>query len=185
MSQGPQEQIHPAIISQKRVNGVEILIFCVVAGMFGNSLYQLFYGWGGTKTLTAMISDEQVELGISTATLERGPASLTQSSSAPIDIDCEKVISKKTSFERIRLMGTLCAPQGGQHPASTVVRAEILNMTTKFNAIVFSDTIAGKFSTDDIPLAVGANHVTVTYLLTNGKVLSQEVSLMRETEIAQ
>lgn len=152
-----------------RVNPVEVMIFAGVSIIFANSIYHLFNEKNGT-TLALQLTPQES----SVQDTGRSPASVTPMFIS-VDLPCdENGVDSVTQAGKVRILGSLC---GG---SETPQKAQIVNQANQFAATVFTDSNAGKYSTDYIPLNSGKNPIRVTFTSTSGKVITKEVIVTKE-----
>lgn len=161
----------PNTLKHFRTNPVELAIFLAVTGIFANSVYRLFYDSGSFQaTALTRMAANPVSEGRSLAS--------TRQSFLNVDLRCDAMGEQDTGANKIRLTGPLCGTDAAID-ASKLVKAVVFNSANKFNATVFTDTTAGKFSTDYIPLNTGRNPIHVEFSYRGGKIVSQELVLNR------
>lgn len=164
------------------INPVELFIFCIVALLFLNSVYRLFFGWESLDAAPKALN----EAPKSTPATE---AVSPQAATSPLEITCNTPLHLETPHAKIRIVGPLCenedaAPKTTRKLAQAKASdAEITNHTNQFKASVFTYTEANKFSTDYIPLANGNNEIRITYKLTTGANYQQRVVVLRKNHI--
>ncbi len=160
-----------------KINPAEFAIFSVISVIFLNSVYHLFYDQQGFHPSTVV----NVNLPAEPA---RTPASLAQAAapSTPVlmnyEVRCEENVDQSTQADKLRLTGSVCAPQGGRQPASVgsdlpLNQVTVTNLANKFSATVFSDQAGGKYSTDYIPLNAGRNPIEVLFTYAGGQTSTQ------------
>lgn len=144
-----------------KTNPVEIAIFVAVTAIFATSVYRLFYGSPDFQAaaLTKMSSNPVSE--------GRAPASVSQSF-MNLEVKCDSLADQDTGASKIRLTGRLCG-MDSENDGTKLVKSMVTNGTNKFAATVFTDTTAGKFSTDFIPLNSGQNKIHVEFSYRSGK----------------
>lgn len=159
----------PNTLKHFRTNPIEVAIFLAVTAIFANSVYRLFYDSDEFRAaaLTRMAANPRSE--------GRSPAS-TQRSFLNVELRCDAMGEQETGAGKIRLTGSLCGTDAATD-ASKLVKAVVVNAANKFNATVFTDTTAGKFSTDYIPLNAGRNPIQVEFSYRGGKIVTQELVL--------
>jgi hypothetical protein len=161
-----------AALPQKRfrVNPVELAIFSMVSLIFMNSVYNLFYDRQGfhPTTLAPMAANPITE--------GRSPASVGQAASSSfVELKCEPAVEQQVQGAKIRLTGKLCAPE--KDAKAKLSQVQITNSTNQYNATVFTDTAAGKFSTDFIPLVAGKNAIAIEFKYGAGAKVEQKVTV--------
>jgi hypothetical protein len=152
--------VQPSPTRRFKINPVEVGIFSVVALIFVNSVYNLFYEvptLSGTP-LAQVANTDPSDL--------RAPAS---QSFFNVDIKCEGVSApQETQASKVRLSGPLC---GSDQKADLVrqIKMQIQNVANKYAATVFTDVSTGRFSTDYIPLNAGKNSIHVEFQFPSGQ----------------
>lgn len=177
----------PTQMKKFRINPVELVIFSTVLLMLVNSLYHLFYERPGLESAAWSALTTPVTASNAKASTE-APIFLSY------DLKCESSAQTSTQAGKVRLNGMLCDSAGivlgghasateGRSPASIdfgrVVRVDVTNQANQFNATVFTDASAGKFSTDYIPLNQGSNPVQVIFHAADGKRTTQLLNIDR------
>ena len=147
----------PQNIKRFRINPVEVAIFSIVTLIFLNSVYNLFYDRQGfhPAALAPMAANPTSE--------GRSPASVGQSF-MNLEVKCETNSEQETAAAKVRLTGALCGVGATAADASKLLKTQIVNNANKFSATVFTDTTAGKFSTDYIPLNTGKNPIRIEFV---------------------
>lgn len=170
-------------IRRFQANPVEVAIFSVVALIFGNSVYNLFYG---PQEFNPLALSQMHANPISEG---RSPSS-TILLNQTVNISCEKPIEEFTHASKIRLIGALCGAEKPENAGSEgglenrkPPRLVITNMTNQFSAQVFADVVSGKFSTDYIPLNTGKNTIHLEFSYANGKPVSQDIVVNKNSPI--
>jgi hypothetical protein len=159
----------PQHIRRFRVNPVEVAIFSVVTLIFLNSVYNLFYDRQGFHPAAlAPMAAVPVSEG-------RAPASVNQAF-ANLEVKCGVNTDQDTQAAKVRLTGTLCGASAGTD-GSKLLKTQIVNNANRFNATVFTDLSAGKFSTDYIPLNTGKNPIHLEFTFQGGKLVSHDVTV--------
>jgi hypothetical protein len=176
-------------VRRYRINPVELLILTTIGGVFLNSVYHLLYD---PREFRQVALQEMAANPISEG---RSPASVT-SAFQTTDIPCSSVLERSTSAAKIRLFGSFCSGSEGasgnsgilgpttvsstiDFKSDSLVRSAITNETNRFNATIFADESAGKYSTDYIPLAPGKNKVKLEFAYKSGKVVTQEIEFSK------
>jgi hypothetical protein len=167
--------VNPSKIRRFRSNPVEVAIFSVITLIFFNSVYNLFWDQQGfhPAALAPMVANPISESG------GRSPASASQAF-VNVDVKCDTNADQDTTATKVRMTGTLCGD--GRAPASDgskLVKTMVVNNANKFNATVFTDVNAGKFSTDYIPLNLGKNPIHLEFTYRDGKVISQDINVVK------
>ncbi len=169
---------HPLVRTRRyRTNPFEIVIFVIVSIICIRSIYSLFYDPQSFRAAALTpASNSPITDGMS-----RSPAGFASPSFLNLDIKCEAPSNKETTATKVRLTGNLCgiATSDSKDSSNQMLKAAILNQANKFNATVFTDFNAGKFSTDYIPLNSGENPIKVEFSFRNGKVFTQEFNVVR------
>jgi hypothetical protein len=150
---------------------VELAIFAVITLVFFNSVYNLFYDQQGFRpaALSPMAANPVSE--------GRSPASATQTF-VNMDVRCDGTPDRDTTANKIRVTGSLC-DSGAGGDSSHLVKTQVVNGANKFNATVFTDVNAGKFSTDYIPLNLGRNPIRVEFTYRGGKIVAQDFNIVK------
>lgn len=147
-----------------RVNPIEVVIFSIVFLMLFHSVYNLFYDkqiLDAGPLSAALFSD---------TTPGRMPATLQ--SFQNIEITCIKKQETEMQASKVRLTGPICGLREADSK-SQQFKTQILNQTNNFEATVFTDVSAGKFSTDYIPLAPGKNQIFIKFDFENNKIIQE------------
>jgi hypothetical protein len=169
---------HPLVRTRRyRTNPFEIVVFVLVSLICFRSIYSLFYDQQSFRAAALTpISNSPISDGMS-----RSPAGFSSQSFLNFDIKCEGGNTKETTATKVRLTGNLCGMLTGisQDVGNQLMKSAILNQANKFNATVFTDVSAGKFSTDYIPLNSGENPIKIEFTYKNGKVFTQEFNVSR------
>jgi hypothetical protein len=168
---------HPLVRTRRyRTNPFEIVVFIIVSLICVRSIYTLFYDQQSFRAAALTpITNGPISDGMS-----RSPAGMGSQSFLNLDIKCEGSNAKETTATKVRLTGNLCGMMTGfGHDGNQVLKSAIWNGANKFNATVFADVSAGKFSTDYIPLNSGENPIKVEFTYKNGKVFTQEFNVSR------
>lgn len=162
----------PQTSKRFRINPVEVAIFSVVALIFMNSVYSLFYDRDNFQlaTLTPMAASPTTE------NQSRSPASIVPTY-ANLDVRCGAMDEQSVTASKVRLTGQICTPAGTEE--AKLIKTQITNGANKFNATVFTDVNGGKFSTDYIPLEVGKNALRIESSYPNGKLVTQELVIQK------
>ena len=121
-------------------------------------------------------------------TSARSPASVdpgvdTQAAVKPLfftyDLQCNANSDQATDASKLRLTGELCPD--GRSPSSVtpphIDQITVTNTANKFTATVFTDSNAGKFSTDYIPLNTGKNLIQIQFAYPGGKISTQNLTI--------
>ena len=155
-----------------RTNPIEIAIFGVIAIVFANSAYQLFYNQQGFQA-NALSS-----LAATPASEARIPASKF-ASLQNIDLNCgiENEV-RETNAQKVRLTGNLCGAVN-LADAGRLTKTVAVNAANHFTATVFTDVNTMKFSTDYIPLTSGKNAIHLEFSYRDGKTVSQDLAVNR------
>lgn len=162
-------------IHRFRINPVEILIFVAVLGLFGKSVYSLIYS-------TPEVIQTPIQADIPAAnplTEGRSPASVSQAFSL-YDFKCDQAQEQAVLASKIRLSGPICG-MNSRDDSALLSKSLIQNSANKFNATVFTDLNAARFSTDYIPLNLGKNPIQVEFIYRDGRVVSQKLMLIKES----
>jgi hypothetical protein len=164
---------HPT--TRFRANPVEIAVFSVVTLVLFNSVYNLFFDPQGfhASTLTPMAANPVSESN-------RAPASAPAHAFVNIDVRCQGKTpiaqDQETGANKVRMTGAICT---GTSDPSKLVKTVVLNGANRFNATVFADTNAGKFSTDYIPLNAGKNPIKMEFTYADGKTVVNELTVIK------
>ncbi len=168
-----------------KVNPVEIGVFAIVAMIFLNSVYHLFYDWKGFEPQKVSFTDNFKN---------RSPASLMPGTTDArtnvgqkmgyenVEIGCASQVKHDTIAPRVRLNGPICGHEPGK-TNSNFVKTEITNNANKSHATVFSDITEGTYLTDYIVLNQGENPVSIRFHFnSNGepKIVSQELIITKK-----
>jgi hypothetical protein len=165
-----------------RINPVELAIFSLISLVFLKSVYNLFYDQQGLHPSTVV------------SLTPEGPEAKALAAQAGVagtplflnyDLRCDANTDQNTSAGKVRLTGVLCAANGavvdGRSPASSeqarIEQITVTNLANKFSATVFTDSNAGKFSTDYIPLNLGRNPIEVQFTYVGGKSFTRSFSV--------
>lgn len=140
---------------KRRLNPIELFIFCAVLSTFGYSVYQLMTPAPFQGSYRTDIQNREV-------------ASIK--SEQDIEVQCNVTQTYNTGSAQVRLAGTLCAKN---------VQARILNQANRFQAAVFSDSQKSRYTTEYIPLNPGKNPIYFEFKDADGKTLSQVVTVNR------
>lgn len=159
-------------VKQFKANPVEVVIFLAVTGMFSNSLYRLFYD---TPDFQPAALSKMAANPISEG---RSPASVDAPSFKNIDVRCNSTSDYDTDANKVRLIGPLCGVDEG-NDSSKHIKTVVFNQANKFNASVFTDITAGKFSTDYIPLNQGKNPIRMEFTFRGGKVVTRDFNIQK------
>lgn len=155
-----------------KTNPVELVIFLAITGVFMHSVYQLFYESPNFRaTALAPMHANPLSEG-------RSPASTSSQSFMNLDVRCENNAERDTSASKVRLNGALCGADASED-SSKLTKTSVVNTANKFNATVFTDTTANKFSTDYIPLNPGRNAIHIEFAYRSGKIVSQDVVIQK------
>lgn len=160
-------------IRRFKVNPVEVVIFLIVTVVCAHSVYNLFYESPTFKAsaLTPMAANPISE--------GRSPASVAATPSKEnIEIDCTDNQERQSTASKIRLIGKLCGLMDPDD-AKKLMKISIVNNANKFNATIFTEQNAGKFSTDYIPLNSGENPVHLEFSYRGGRIYSQDMKIRR------
>jgi hypothetical protein len=160
-----------------KANPVEIAVFSIVSLVLFNSVYNLFFDPQGfhPSTLTPMAANPVSENG-------RTPASAPAHAFINIEVRCpgEGAATgsqdQETGAHKVRMTGAIC--HGASDPGK-LVKTVVLNGANRFNATVFADTNAGKFSTDYIPLNAGKNPIKMEFTYADGKTVVNELTVLK------
>ncbi|MCC7441655.1 MAG: hypothetical protein IT285_08480 [Bdellovibrionales bacterium] len=159
-----------------RLNPVELMIFGAMAVVLANSVYHLFYDWGGVRPVAV---GQLPERDPNDPAGDRRVASLPSAPSVvSLNVSCGSQAQIPTSAERVRLSGGLCGLPTGSG-SEGLIKTEIVNQTNRTAATVFTDVTAGKFSTDFIPLNPGLNRLELKFVHQGGKTVVERVQIMR------
>ena len=164
-------------ITRFRTNPVEILIFLIISGIFGNSLYELLYIHDGfhPAALSPMTSNPISE-GRNIASTAPAASALSLST---MDLSCDEQITKDTVSEKMRLTGTLCGETLDSESNSSQ-KITVTNQTNRFSATVFTGSSSLKYSTDYIPLESGINKIQIEIFHANASAHKQSVEITRK-----
>ncbi len=171
------KRLEPASRPAGGLSIVDLVVFLTVGAFFGHSLFKLFGDWDHMKV-------QSTELSIAaTAQADgseaRSPASITVSSFANVEYNCEGTSVTETKASRIRLSGPLCqAPESAASDGS-VVKTEITNQSNQISATVFTDTALNRFLTDYLPLAGGDNEIQFKFIYRDGKSQTKEIKIKK------
>ncbi len=158
-----------------KINPVEVAIFSIVTLIFFNSIYNLFYDHKGIGP-TALAPFTGSATGES-----RAPAAASQSFQN-IEIRCAATADQEVNAAKVRLAGPLCDPKHvaeAKSESSKLLKTQVLNMTNKFSATVFTDLSSDRFSTDYIPLNPGKNTIQLEFTFEGGKTFTQTLSVQK------
>ena len=161
----------------QKLNPVELVIFAAVAVSFGFSAYRFFNEREGLST--ALVGSPLLSPMASNPVSEsegRQPASAPLVSQ--VDFSCEPGKQVAVSASKVRINGPICSSNGSD-PAP-LSKASIVNSTNQFNATVFTDLHAGRFSTDYIPLSAEKNAIRLEFSYKNGKSVSHEFTIQKQ-----
>jgi hypothetical protein len=164
-------------IRRFRTNPVELAIFSVVTLIFVNSLYNLFYDRANFKP-TALAPMAANPISESNPRSPASTASVSAQAFLNVDVRCEAPQDQDTNASKVRLTGPLCG--AGAVDGKDLLKAQVVNNANKFNATVFTDLNAGKFSTDYIPLNTGKNPIKLEFSYRGGRVVTQELSVVKQ-----
>ncbi len=156
----------------KRLNPVELVIFGVVTLGF------VFSAWRLTQErpdfeggmLAPMASNPLSET-------ERDPAA-TAPLFAHVSFECESLRETTVSASKIRISGPICGVRKGAEDPE-IVTAAVVNSANQFQATVFTDLSAGKFSTDYIPLNSDKNAIRVEFRYKSGKSTTHDLVILK------
>lgn len=159
---------------QFKTNPVEIAIFLAVTTVFVNSVYKLFYESPNFKAtaLTKMEGNPTSEGRVLASSAQNSQSFLN------LDLKCEAQSDQETLASKVRLSGTLCGTDV-QTDGGKLMKTLVSNTSNKFNATVFTDVNAGKYSTDYIPLNSGKNLIHIEFTYRDGKVVGQDFSITK------
>jgi len=145
------------------------LIFCIVALVFANSVYNLVFDKQGNRPVAMNRPEAQPE------------ATQTLQSFLNLEMDCDTLKDQETTASRVRLVGPYCGTgNDNRAPAAEgirVVKTQIVNSSNQFTATIFTDSSSGKFSTDYIPLNPGKNLIRIDFVYEDGKNTTRELTL--------
>jgi hypothetical protein len=166
----PNPNLAPSNVRRFRTNPVELAIFSIISLIFCHSVYSLIYDHQGFQaTALSPMAANPISEG-------RLPASVSQAF-VNFEINCEAKQEQVTEATKARLMGSLCESKAGN---TQLIRAAVVNSANKFAATVFTDTTAGKFSTDYIPLNAGPNPIHIEFTYRGGQTVSQDFQIMKQ-----
>ncbi|MBC7692744.1 MAG: hypothetical protein H7222_13365 [Methylotenera sp.] len=174
---------NPQNIKRFRANPVEVTILAVMALILCNSVYRLFDERADFKFAALSPMTAQPTQGA-----HRSPASVIPEF-ASLDINCdsrETSSEQRTAAGKVRLTGPLClqnSQPGSDSAASQLVKSQISNTANRFNATVFTDVSASRFSTDYIPLVPGRNLIEVEFTYKSNK-FTRSLSVFNSEETA-
>lgn len=171
----PQTQEHREPARRFRINPVELAVFSVVTMIFISSVYNLIYDRPGFRpTALSPMSANPLSEG-------RSPASAQTQNFANIEFSCQAADEMPTAASKARLSGAFCgrSPAGEGAGSERVLKVTAVNSANRFQATVFSDTAAAKFSTDYIPLNSGRNPIVIEFHYSGGRRSSHEVVIHR------
>jgi hypothetical protein len=162
----------PQNIRRFRVNPVEVAIFSIVTLIFLNSVYNLFYDRQGFRpaALAPMAANPVSESN-------RAPAATAQSF-LNLEVRCDANPEQETTAAKVRLTGALCGAAGVD--GRKLVKTQIVNNANRFNATVFADVSAVKFSTDYIPLNAGKNPIRLEFTYQGGGAIAQDITINKK-----
>lgn len=142
------------------------------------------------ETLTEKIGNEGSAASPALAT---EPASPEVSGLTPYETKCQPTEVFETGASKVRVLGPLCGMSGRQpgsspsgaasEPGPTEHRIE--NATTRYVATVFSEKGSGRFSTDFIPLELGANRILMQFSYKGGRIVPIELTVLRKPTPSQ
>jgi hypothetical protein len=168
-----------------RVNPVEVGVFIIVAMIFINSVYHLFYDWKGFEPQKISFTDsfkDRSPASVGISKHESLMKSSTKSNFENIEIGCASKLVQETLAPRVRLNGPLCGHEAGKTNTS-FVKTEITNNANKSQATVFSDVTEGTYLTDYIFLNQGENPLTIRFhykLGSETKTVTQDLLLTKK-----
>jgi len=170
----------------------------ILAGVLGGFLYSVSTLFQEKDTFTALLNPDSGTTGLasdmsSDSQPERTPASKDDGQSESMDRDpasaptllkqfdfrCDISGESATEAGKIRLSGPFCAAGGGAS-ADSPLKTSIINEANQFSATVFMDASIRKFSTDYIPLANGANPISVEFRYASGASVKKSFTLQRK-----
>ena len=151
--------------------------------MLAHQLYSLFYDGHGAVTASRLAQLPEVAWSQSSqasATAGANPLFLSY------DLKCDQNAAQSTSAGKFRLSGAICGGEtaDGRKPSSvaTLSSIQVFNLANKFSATVFTDSVAGKFSTDYIPLNPGKNPIRVEFRYADEHVTSRDFVVDKASE---
>ncbi|MEN9722806.1 MAG: hypothetical protein RJB38_792 [Pseudomonadota bacterium] len=157
----------------KRLNPIELVIFTVVAAGFGYSAYQFLEQRPQfqAQMLAPMTSSPVSESN-------RSPASVAPLFGS-VQFGCKSGQMGSVRASKIRISGPICGMEAhAQRPQLT--GTTVVNSANQFQATVFTDLGAGRFSTDYIPLNSDKNAIRLEFKFKDGKTVSHDLLLQRE-----
>lgn len=162
---GSPEKVH-----RFRINPVEAVIFVAVAMVFASSVYHLFNEQAVPMTALTPMAANPISEG-------RQVASSTQAFLS-LNVICDETKETTTSASKVRLSGELCG-SGKAKDGPKLLKAQVVNQSSKDAATVFSDTENHKFSTDYIHLIAGRNAIHIEFTYKDGKSAAQDIVIMK------
>jgi|GEM_PF-730898 len=170
----------------------------VLLGVLGGFLYSVTTLFREKETFTTLFETEPASGGLAVASgagdsgervpasddagqgesLERDPAN-TGTLLKQLDFRCDLSGESATQAGKIRLSGPFCASGGGAS-SDYPLKTAIINEANQFSATVFMDASIHKFSTDYIPLANGANPISIEFRYANGASVKKTFVLQRK-----
>jgi len=111
----------------------------------------------------------------------RGPAALAQPGDAmrAFDFNCDLAGEQQIVAGKVRITGPFCKGSGSSS-AEAPLKTTLVNEANQFSATVFTDSSAGRFSTDYIPLNVGSNPIHVEFQYSNGSAVKKTFVLLKK-----
>ncbi|OFZ80800.1 MAG: hypothetical protein A2583_08475 [Bdellovibrionales bacterium RIFOXYD1_FULL_53_11] len=151
-----------------QVNPVEVIVFILVLAVCMHSVYNLFYDRQGLQsTSLSPMSANPVSEG-------RTPASTVQSF-VNLDLGCDPSVTRDTQAVKMRILGAMCGPGSIMAEGVKPLKTKIVNQANRFEATIFTDMSAGKYSTDYIPLSPGQNQITIEFAYPGDRAFAQNL----------
>ena len=155
-----------------RANPVEIVIFLVALVCFSHSLYNLIFFTQSGHGAPALLSMTANPIS------EGRTLASTSKAFSYLDLSCDPNQTLKTEASKVRLSGALCDLPAVSE-SNRLEKTAIVNVTNRYSATVFTDLNAAKYSTDFIPLNLGANMIHLEFFYKNGKTVSKDLVLTK------
>lgn len=155
-----------------KANPIEIAVFALTTGLFGNTLYQLVHDSANYRPAALAMSN-------ATPTTEgRAPASAIENLMT-LEMPCEnEKTALLTRTPKVRLGGSWCSgtdPESDRTPASVTAQTSptkisVRNTTTGAHATAFNDPTRKAYMTEYLVLAPGDNTLEVELTYADGTV---------------
>lgn len=151
-----------------KANPIEVVVFALITGLFGNTLYTLVHESPNYQALALVPST------VNPTSEGRALASVPTSLILEADVGCDTeakppVIDTRAS--RIRFNGSLCASEedDGKPAGSSALKSiAFVNTSNRAQGSVFSDATRERFTTEYVPLQAGANTFEVQFTYADG-----------------